>query len=809
VSLQVRAAVARATRTVVPFWPLSSFIAVNPLGGHEQEDFENAAPMRAADSFRADYTASRITDRDLVASVLQRAPELAGGGSVTIGHRVWSAPELAVVELVRTNLSVTASATPHIDRVDELTSKWVAAYLDPHPLWGMPDRERGFWAAFAAMARHDPQLPAAARRRLRELPDSADAGLETALARLGVDDTALEVALGHESQGTPGWSAHVKWRAEHVGDIDLTSYLAVRMTLRWALGLPAATVAPAAPQQIAADASVWDRADHLTAMLSQDRHRPDIRAQVARILALHPWRLHDGTWQLAYELGYRRQLMSSLSRPDPGRRDAWVQVVLCIDPRSEGMRRHLEANADIETYGFAGFFGIPIRFASFLARGSIDALPALLAPRHTVGEITSDPDRGVRRTRALRVRDAFAAGLHAGETAPAAPFALAETLGWFSGAGTLLRTLAPMATAKAAERLRRVSTPELDTEVTVASAFSLEERAALAENGIRMMGLDRFAELVILTGHASTSTNNLYQSALDCGACGGNPGGANARAAAAIFNDPEVRGILADRGLAIPSTTWFVAAEHNTSSDRIHILDDHLIPDSHASVVAKFLKIQDVAADGLVAERAVQLPGAARHSPARVRARAHDWAEVYPELGLAGNAAMIIGPREMTLGVDLERRVFLHSYRPELDPDGSALETIMTAPLVVAQWINHQYYFSTVDGERWGAGTKTIHNAIGTIGVISGQSGDLRLGLPLQSVAVGDRLLHEPMRLHVVIQAPLELIGAIVSRNQVLRNLFDNNWISLTARNDRHEPWHRYDTHGWIPTRESDQKPGD
>jgi uncharacterized protein YbcC (UPF0753/DUF2309 family) len=183
----------------------------------------------------------------------------------------------------------------------------------------------------------------------------------------------------------------------------------------------------------------------------------------------------------------------------------------------------------------------------------------------------------------------------------------------------------------------------------------------------------------------------------------------------------------------------------------------------------------------------------------RLRARADDWAEVYPELGLAGNAAMIIGPREMTRNVDLQRRVFLHSYRPHLDPDGSALESIMTAPLIVAQWINHQYYFSTVDPDRWGAGTKTIHNVIGTIGVLSGQVGDLRQGLPLQSVRFGSQLLHEPMRLIVIIQAPLERIGTIVSRNQNLRHLFDNHWITLTARDDDHSPWYRYATYGWTP----------
>ena len=160
---------------------------------------------------------------------------------------------------------------------------------------------------------------------------------------------------------------------------------------------------------------------------------------------------------------------------------------------------------------------------------------------------------------------------------------------------------------------------------------------------------------------------------------------------------------------------------------------------------------------------------------------------------------MIIGPREMTRGVSLDRRVFLHSYRPELDPDGAALETIMTAPVVVAQWINHQYYFSSIDQKRWGAGTKTIHNAIGTIGVLAGQTGDLKLGLPLQSVALGSQSLHEPMRLSVIIQAPLERIGAIVSRNQVLRNLFDNNWITLTARDGQDDPWYRYTSYGWMP----------
>lgn len=805
-SLEVRTAVARATRGVIPLWPLSSFIATNPLGAKESEVFGAVAPIRSRALFLADYAAGRITDADLVAAALLHVPELAGARQVTVGGRQFTAAELAVSELVHGGeewVSASPSA-PALDFVDEIVAKWVAAYLDPHPAWGMPDRSRGLWPAWSAMARFDPALPAAAKRRLRNLPEMADEALGDGLRRLGIDESQTDQVLRREVQHLPGWVAHIKWRSDHVGDIDLTSYFAIRVTLRWALGLrfdseitpPEVTAAMTAAADLA---SVAERARALVAMLAPHDRSTESFGQVARALALHPPQLHPLTWQSAYEEQYRRQLIGGIGSTGPTVVRPNVQVVMCIDPRSEGPRRHLEVDGQVETFGFAGFFGIPIRFANYGARGAIDALPALLAARHSVTEVTHDSGGARRRLSALRVRDAFAAGLHASETSPAAPFALAETLGWFLGAGTLVRTLFPRL-AGATHRMLERTVPTIPTSVTISDAFTLEERAVMAETAIRMMGLDRTAPLVVFAGHGSTSSNNLYQSALDCGACGGNPGAANARAAAAIFNDPDVRVELARRGLVMSDDTFFVAGEHNTVSDHIEILDPHLIPESHARAVAAFRAAQSRAGDLLVAERASILPGAASHSVARVRGRANDWAEVYPELGLAGNAAMIIGPREMTRGMNLGRRVFLHSYRPELDPDSIALETIMTAPLVVAQWINHQYYFSTVQKERWGAGTKTIHNAIGSLGVIAGHAGDLMVGLPVQSVAVGETDLHEPMRLTVVIQAPIDRVGSIISRNQVLRHLFDNEWISLVARDDQHGRWHRYGPYGFTPT---------
>ncbi len=160
-----------------------------------------------------------------------------------------------------------------------------------------------------------------------------------------------------------------------------------------------------------------------------------------------------------------------------------------------------------------------------------------------------------------------------------------------------------------------------------------------------------------------------------------------------------------------------------------------------------------------------------------------------PEWGLAGNAAFVVGPRSITAGLDLACRVFLHSYDAESDGDGDALETILTAPLVVGQWISAQYYFSSVDPDQFGAGDKTLHNPVGGIGVVLGEGGDLQVGLPAQAVGVGERRMHEPLRLLAVIQAPLERTEAIIQRNQVLQELIGGKWITVAGRSHGDEPW--------------------
>ena len=210
-----------------------------------------------------------------------------------------------------------------------------------------------------------------------------------------------------------------------------------------------------------------------------------------------------------------------------------------------------------------------------------------------------------------------------------------------------------------------------------------------------------------------------------------------------------------------------------------------------------------MAGERLARERAGRLPG----DPGKVRVRGYDWAQVRPEWGLAGNAGFVVGPRSITAGLDLACRVFLHSYDAESDEDGSALETIMTAPLVVGQWISAQYYFSAVDPDQFGAGDKTLHNPVGGIGVVLGEGGDLQVGLPAQAVGVGDRRMHEPLRLLAVIQAPLERTEAIIQRNQVLRELIGGKWITVAGRSQGDEHWSIRSPDGtwttWVPADES------
>ncbi len=339
-----------------------------------------------------------------------------------------------------------------------------------------------------------------------------------------------------------------------------------------------------------------------------------------------------------------------------------------------------------------------------------------------------------------------------------------------------------------------------------ARGFTPKEQAFVVETSLRLMSLTaNYARLVLICGHGSTTENNPYASALDCGACGGNHGGPNARVLASMANKAEVRGELRTRGIDIPDDTRFLAGQHDTTTDRVTLFDLEELPETHRP---DWLQLQwDLQAAGLqtARERCRRLPGAPRRGPLRAaarhaRRRSAAWAQVRPEWGLSNNAAFIIARRAVTVQANLEGRTFLHNYDAAADETGKVLETIMTAPLVVAEWINLQYYFSGVDPWAYGSGSKVIHNVVAGMGVMLGRHSDLQTGLPLQTVNDGLRHYHEPQRLLAVIEAGLDRLAGIISRHEILQRFFNNRWVHLVALDPSTGALAQYEPGGtWTP----------
>lgn len=337
---------------------------------------------------------------------------------------------------------------------------------------------------------------------------------------------------------------------------------------------------------------------------------------------------------------------------------------------------------------------------------------------------------------------------------------LIDVLGFFFSLGLLGKTLIPKVFHGIRSTLQAWSDAVVPTRMAVAApadpgnpqwaetksegipdwlaqGFSLEERATFIETGLRVMGLARnFGRLVVPCGHGSQTDNNPYYAALDYGACGGNPGDANARVFAAMANEPEVRRIIKENGLSIPDDTWFLPAKHNTTTDRITFYDLDDLPETHTEDLKTLM--QDVERAGMhqALERCRRIPSAPDNvSPesafTHVEARSRDWASPRPEWDLSGNAAFLIGRRSLTKGLDLGGRVFLHSYDPIADEEGINLEKIMTAPLIVGEWTNTGYYFSFVDPWHYGSGSKVIHNVVSGVGGHAGKPKRFADRLPL------------------------------------------------------------------------------
>ena len=758
VSALLRAAEA-AARAIPPAFPLEATVAVNPCLGQTGEDLATASARLARvagirltqprAAFAAAAASGEITDADLAAA-LEAAPaanrpaDLAALKAALDEER--PAPE-ALPTVADLAAAETGTDWPAV--IARSIGLWAGGHFDRGQALWSPTPGRGAYAAWRDWATHDltPEIAGLAGfcAHVAEAPDTAERAVLRAADGLGLSDDAAETAFHRLLMDLGGWAQHARWllwEAELKGETDaaVTDLLAIRLV--WEEALLA---------HVPAAAGAWAS--------TAEAHGAPVAADPADVT--------DAILQEAAERAHQRRLGARLTGPAPAGDRPALQAAFCIDVRSEVFRRALEgADPRIATAGFAGFFGLPV---AHRAHGTDEAeahLPVLLRPALTAhSHGTPDAEHAVRITaRATRAWGRF-------RQAAVSSFAFVEAAGVGYG-WKLMRDALGLAPAAKPDAKAATPAPRLAQEL------SAEDKAATAATVLNAMSMTTgLAPLVLLVGHGARVANNPHESAYHCGACGGQTGEVSARLLAALLNDPETRAGLPAHGITLPEDTMFVAGLHDTTTDAVTLYEDTPSLEHDADIAQARVWLERAGVQART-ERALTLPGA---TAATVAARAQNWAEVRPEWGLAGCAAFIAAPRRATAGADLGGRAFLHSYDWRADAGFGTLALILTAPVVVASWISLQYYGSTVAPDAFGGGNKLIHNVVGGIGVVEGNGGRLRPGLPRQAVHDGLRDVHEPLRLSVMIEAPRAAITDVLSRHDSVRELFDNGWLHLFA----------------------------
>ena len=518
--------------------------------------------------------------------------------------------------------------------------------------------------------------------------------------------------------------------------------------------------------------------------------------------------LRRRVWHEAMEWSLHSELLRALKPKSPATAEPLtkplpeVQALFCIDDRECSIRRHLEeVNPAIETLGAAGFFGI-----DFLYQGLDDAYPVaqcpnIIIPKHLIKELGGKP-KLVDKSKAGKLTD-----MHFTAHSLFRGWLYTQTLGLGYAAkmawdvfrpGSKLPNIRALSEVESHSQLHLLRESEEPTEDGYLLGFSFTEMADRLGGLLRNIGLTQhFAPLVVVVAHGSSSVNNPHFAAYDCGACSGKPGAPNARAFAWMANHASVRVILRERGIDIPDSTRFVAALHNTSRDEITYFDQHLLQQHPATGLPAFQQSMSKALQRNARERCrwFELGPQSQSNEqahAHVMERASSIFEPRPEYNHSNNLYCIVGRRELTRGLFMDRRAFLHSYDPKTDTQGDIMARILSAVIPVCGGINLEYLFSRIDNSVYGAGTKLPHNVIGLLGVANGVEGDLRTGLPSQMIEV-----HQPARLLIVVDQTCDILDKTIAKLGALKEWLDNDWVRFVSCHPLSRELFLYSVNGW------------
>ncbi len=507
-------------------------------------------------------------------------------------------------------------------------------------------------------------------------------------------------------------------------------------------------------------------------------------------------------WQECLEWSYYDQVLKGIQVATAGpsrKKESSFQALFCIDDREGSLRRYVEAeDPKAETFGTPGFFGVEFYYQPMDGQFAMKVCPAPIMPRHLVRE-ESDNRKAQNDIHFTKHSHGMVFG-----------YLITHTMGFWSAVKLFFHIFLPRlqpASTSSFKHMDRFSKLSVEYEPGTGHeglqvGFTEEEMADRVESVLRSIGLtDHFAPLVYVVGHGASSVNNTHYAGYDCGACSGRPGSVNARVFSYMANHPRVRGLLAERGIIVPHSTWFVGCLHDTTRDEIEFYDD-VFPDTgrnrmhqqNQTVFAKALALN-------AKERSRRLDtsptkGDLAKVHESMKQRSVSLFEPRPELNHATNALCIIGSRGLTEKLFLDRRAFMNSYDPAHDPQGDFLFQILRAAAPVCGGINLEYFFSRVDNQKLGAGSKLPHNVMGLIGVANGIDGDLRPGLPLQMIE-----LHDPLRLLMVVEQIPELVLKTIKRTPELYEWFANQWIHLVAVHPHTKEIFRLVESGFVPYR--------
>ncbi len=796
----LKEAIQNVSARIAPVWPLKDYVAVNPFLGLADQPFlkarkllrtiSNCETLMPLSYYQTKFQHGELKVPEIEAAVAQindefDLPQILVEEVLQQLHTVQDGSESdATLNPERRFRSVAEIAGRYGTQdwpsviLEEISKHCAAHYDEGQATWMSPWKKLPLFQAWHQAAQQDLRFSllglAGFRKFVGALPHLPEEAIAILLQKLSVPLDLWEPFLHCQAQTIPGWSAWTKYKNEAARKCgrdthDFTELLAIRL---------AYDVAVAEATDIQID---WSSYYGISLSCDTSSLTTTDEEVIARFTLLR-----------ASEIAYQGNLVGALSsqslitKYEAARtisdQQCLAQMVFCIDVRSERYRRHLEQSSKaVQTFGFAGFFGVPMAYEALGESTPTPQVPALLSPNLVIHEHLRDTSE--QEATAVEDRRRFTRLARKSwkqfQTSAASCFSFVETSGLFYAWQLLRKSSGAKGKNTRFDGVRSKDMAKLGPDLSNLQQQGLpaDKQIELAESILRGIGLTQnFAKLVVFCGHGSTTQNNPLQAGLDCGACCGHSGEPNARFAAAMLNQPFVRNGLKELGIVVPDDTRFLAARHDTTSDCVSYFDTDLIADTRQMDLQNLAEHTSNATAQCQLERMPNLKAANIYD---VLKRTEDWSEVRPEWGLAGNAAFIAAPRSLTQGANQEGRAFLHSYDFRDDPGFSILEQIMTAPMVVAHWINMQYFASSVDNQHFGSGSKTIHNVVGQFGVFSGNGGDLTTGLPWQSLHDGDELHHEPLRLLCVIAAPRNAVADVIQSNQVVEDLLVNGWLNL------------------------------